>query len=366
MATLGRNDLKQWALPAGWDAARLELMRLASGETYADLVTDITDALNIANRALTTDSIISSLCHISDEMTMEYPIGVTNGFEDHTEYSQPDAKRGATTGHMVEKVHVDRKLGWTFDFLRMARRSQIDADISSAMQDLRDIFQKRVLTRMSKSTYTAVGSGGKSMPVADGGTADSTYVPPQRPDRSTAFAYTHSHLQRLNGITQASLETVIAHLWEHGYDAPFDLLVAQADLSSWSNTTNVTGWIKRADGLIRYGTQTDLANVADDYIAVIETSTYGPVRVRASARIPTTYYFAYKSFGPMDPRNPIRIVPSPTWGLGAALLAGDHIRQYPLENAIITMEMFLGVADRVGIVLAKNAASSTYTDPTIA
>lgn len=365
MATLGPNDLKQWALPPGWDAARLMQYSLSTGESYDDLINDITGGLQIANAALLRDPIIASLVSVGEDQTVEYRTGVSNGFEDHTEYGTPDAKRGGTTGHMLEPIHKDRKLAWTYDFLRKARRAQIDADVSSAMQDLKDMFQKAILTRLSKSTYTAVGSAGKSMPVADGGTADSTYVPPMMPERASAFAYTHSHLQRLDGITQANLETTVTHLWEHGFDAPYDLLIAQADLSSWANTTNVTGWIKRADGLIRYGTQTDLANVDDGYLAVIETN-LGPVRVRATARIPTTFYFLYKSFGPLDDRNPIKLAPSATYGLGAVLLSGDHIRHYPLENAILTAEFYLGIQDRVSTVLTRNATTSTYTDPTIA
>ena len=200
------------------------------------------------------------------------------------------------------------------------------------------------------------------MPVADGGTADSTYVPPMMPERAAAFAYTHTHLQRLDGITQANLETTVTHLWEHGYDAPYDLLIAQADLSSWANTTNVTGWVKRADGLIRYGTQTDLANIDDGYLAVIETP-LGPVRVRASARIPTTFYFLYKSFGPLDSRNVLRLSPSPNYGLGAVLLAGDHIRHYPMENAILTSEFYIGIQDRVGAVLTRQASGQHVHRP---
>jgi hypothetical protein len=362
MATLGPNDLKQWALPPGWDAARLSQYALASGETYDDLLADITAGLQIANAALLRDPIIASLVTVGDEMTFEYATGVSNGFEDHTEYGQPDTKRGATTGHMAEPVHKDRKLGWTYDFLRKSRRSQIDSDIASAMQDLSNMWQKTILQRLFKSTYTGVGSAGKSMPVADGGTADSTYVPRNNPARAAEFANTHTHL--LQGTwSQANLETAVKHLWEHGYDAPYDLLVAQADLANWSNTTNLTGWIKRADGMIRYGTQTDLANLDDGYIAVIETSTYGPVRVRASARIPTTFWAVYKSYGALDSRNLMRVVPSPTYGLGAVLLSGDHIRHYPLENAILTAEFYLGIQDRVGAVL--NKSGGVYSVPTI-
>lgn len=362
MATLGPNDLKQWALPPGWDAARLQQLALASGETYDQLIDDITVGLNMANAALLRDPIIASLVSVTEDMTLEYATGVSNGFEDHTEYSGPDAKRGAMTGHMLEPVDKDRKLSWTFDFLRKARRSQIDADIASAMADLRNVWQRTILQRLFKSTYTAVGSAGKSMPVADAGTADSTYVPVNVPDRAAAFASTHTHL--LQGTwSQANLETAVGHLWEHGHDAPYDLLVAQADLANWSNTTNLTGWIKRADGLIRYGNQTDLAAVDDQYIAVIETSTYGPVRVRASARIPTTFWTVYKSYGALDSRNVMRVKPSMTWGLGAALLAGDHIRTYPLENALLRLEFYLGIQDRVGAVLNKSGGA--YSIPVI-
>lgn len=363
---LGPNDLKQWALPPGWDAARLMQLSLASGETYADLIDDITGALEIVNANLLRDPVIASLISVTEESTLEYQTGVSNGFEDHTEYGQPDAKRGATTGHMLEPIHKDRKLGWTMDALRKARRSKIDADISSAIEDLRNMWQQTILTRLTKSTYTAVGSAGKSAPVADGGTADSTYIPPFKPERAAAFAYTHTHLQRLDGITQANLETLVAHLWEHGADAPYDLLVAQADMSSWSNTTNVTGWIKRADGLIRYGTQTDLANVDDGYLGVIETSSYGPVRVRATARFPTKYAVLYKSYGALDARNPIKIKPSASYGLGAVLLSGPNIQRYPLENAILTSEFEIGIGDRVGAVLLYNHTSASYVDPTIA
>lgn len=364
MATLGPNDLKQYALPPGWDAARLSQLALASGETYDQLVTDIAGALAVANGDLMNDPIIGSLICESTEQTVEVRTGVSNVFTDHTEYGLPDAQRANTTGWMLESVAKDRKLGWTWDFLRKCRRSQIDADIASALQDLKDVWQKTILQRLFKSTYTTVGSAGKSMPVCDAGTADSTFIPVNYAARATAFANTHTHLRNLNGITQANLEALVAHLWEHGIDAPYDLLIAQADVSSWSNTTNVTGYVKRADDLIRYGTQTDLASVGAGYLAAIETSAYGPVRVRASARIPTTYAVLYKSYSAGDSRNVMRVAPGPLGGLGAIMLAGQYMRQFPLENAVLFLEFYLGIQDRTSAVLFKNTAGA-WADPTI-
>ncbi len=362
MSVLGPNDLKQWGLPPGWDAARLAQLQLASGESYAQLVSDINSGLAMANAALLADPLIASLVHLSDERTTEYGVGVSNGFENHTEYGRPENKRGKTTGHMAEPIDKDRATGWTKDFLEKARRSQIDADIASIVQDLKDGWAQAILTRHFKSTYTAVGSAGKSMPYADGGTADSTYIPPQNPGRAAAFTSSHDHIVQLDTITQANLETACSNLWEHGYDGPFDLLIPQADVASWSNTTNVTGYIKKADGLIRYGNATDLAQVANDYIGVIETSAYGTVRVRATARIPTAYWSLYKSFGPLDSRNPIRIVP-PAAGVGAEMQFGAAPVYYPLEEVFLRLRFEIALANRVGAVLVKSGGA--YSDPTI-
>jgi len=364
MATLGINDLKQYALPATWDASYLRNLALEGGETYEALIADIAGALSVANSDLLADPMYGGLVYSTDEATVEYRSGVSNGFEAHSEYSNPDAKRAAVAGHMLPLLPYDRAFGWTWDFLRKARRSQIDADIASGLDDLKDIFQKKILTRLFKSTYDAVGSG-KSVPLADGGTADSTYVPVAVPARGGTFLYTHNHFKFASGITQANLETHLGTLWEHGYDAPFDMIIAQADIGAWSTVANVTGWKDKASPEIQYGNSESLANVDASYIGAITTK-YGAVRVRATGRVPTAYYALYKSYGANDQRNPLRVRESSSFGLGAVLLAGDHVRQFPLENANMFFEFGVGVGEsRVAAVACKNDAGS-YTDPTIA
>ena len=363
MATLGPNDLKQFALPTYWDAAELEKYRLADGTTYDALIADIGSALAMANARLMADPIMASLCSITTEMAVEYRIGVSNGFEAHTEYGRPDAKRGATTGHMLPLNGYDRAFGWTWDFLRKARRSQIDADIASGIDDLRDKFEQQVLTRLFKSTYTAVGSSGRSMPWADGGTAEATYVPVAYPERGGTFLYTHDHIEPLNGITQTNLETAVLDLWEHGMDGPFELLVSATDISSWTDVTSVTGFVPKASPMIRYGLTQDLAQLGDDYLGAVETD-YGLCVLRATGRIPTAFWAVYKSYGAGDQRNPLKVRVG-DYGLGAILLAGDHIREYPLENCILFTEFGVGVGeDRTAAIVVKNTSGS-YADPTI-
>jgi hypothetical protein len=258
----------------------------------------------------------------------------------------------------------DRGLGWTWDFLQRARRPQIDADIASAMADVHSLYRKAVLTRIFKNTYTAVGTGaGRSQPFADGGTADATYVPIATPDRGGTFLYTHNHITFQNGFTQAFVEVAVRNLWEHGYDAPYDMVVSATDMASWTDTSNVTGWVPKASELIRYGMTADLASLGDEFVGAIDTA-YGVVRVRATSRIPTLYWAVYKSFGALDQRNPLQVRYDPKFGVGAVLLPSDMgIREYPFENAILYARFGVGVANRVGAVAYKVAGS--YTIPTI-
>ena len=362
MATLGVNDLKQYALPTYFDAGLLAQISLEAGYSYETMLSDVATGLAMANAALLTDPLVSGLISLTTEASLEYPIGVSNGFQVHTEYSRPDQKRGATTGHMIPMIGYDRGMGWTWDFLRKARQVQIDADVASAMADLRNIWVQQVLTRLFKSTYDSVSSG-RSMPLADGGTADSTYVPPAYPDRGGTFLYTHDHVEDYDGITQANLELAVKHVWEHGYDSPYELLVSEVNISSWTDTSSITGFVPKASPLLRYGMTADLATVGDDYIGAVETD-YGVCRVRAIGRVPTGFYSVYKSFGALDQRNPLRVRYNPAFGIGAILMAGDHIRQFPFENAILFSEFGVTVADRVAAIVVENSAGS-YATPTI-
>lgn len=363
MSILGPNDLKQFALPTYIDAAYISKYRLASGETYEQYIGEVTQALAMQNGALLSDPMVGGLISLTSEMMAEYAIGVSNGFNVATEYGRGDAQRGKTTGHMLPLIAYDRPTGWTWMSLQKARRAQLDADIASILADLRNIWHKNILARLFKSTYDSVGSG-RSVPFADGGTADSAYVPPFMPDRATEFAYTHQHYAALNGITQANLVTAVKNVWEHGHDAPYELLVPQADIASWTAVATVTGFVPRASSLIRYGSTQDLANVAESYIGAVETD-YGPVQMRMNARIPTGYWALYKSYGAQDQRNPLKVRYNERYGIGAILLAGDHIRTYPLENAIAFSEFGVGIGDRTAAVLIENSGDGVYTTPTI-
>jgi hypothetical protein len=142
------------------------------------------------------------------------------------------------------------------------------------------------------------------------------------------------------------------------------LLVAEADLGSWQNTTNVTGFVPRNYGLVQYGNQTALAQVGDKYQGVI-TTPRGPVRLWTSARIPTGYWDVYKSYGRGDVRNPLWMRIDPLWGMAPKLIV-ENVSRVPLAGAIVQIKYGIGVGeDRTNSVAVLNASSGSYTSPTI-
>jgi hypothetical protein len=371
MGTLGPNDLKNISLPSAWDNTELSRLRLRDGTTYETLLRDIDDALTIVNGQM-QGGFLSNLISMTTEPAVEYRTGVSNGFEDHTEYTKPDPKRAKTTGHMLPIKKIDRALGWTADFLEEARQVQIDADIASMIDDARNAYEKMVLTRLFKieeetGAAYGLGSGGVSVPFASGAVGTIPWTPPQNPARMiNPFSSTHTHYLRLDGISQTNIEAAVAHLWEHGADGPFDLIASLADLAAWQNTTNVTGFKMIADPLIQYGVDNDLALVnASTYQGVIQTK-YGVVRLWANGRIPTTFYSVVKTYGANDQRNPLRIRYDELFGFGVKLRS-EFVSSYPLYGAIGVMKLGAGVGiDRSAAVLVRNAGSGDYTTPTIA
>jgi len=370
MSQLGPNDLKNVSLPSAWDTAALKLLALRDGKTYEEMIADIDAALGAVNSSL-LNGYLGGLVSLTDEPTVEYRSGVSNGFEDHTEYTNPDAKRAAVTGHMLPIRKSDRALGWTADFLEEARSAQLDADIASMIEDAVNWFEKSIFTRLFKmeeesGKANGLGSSGISVPFADGGNGTIAFVPTPNPARMlNAFTSAHDHYLRLNGITQANLETAIGHLWEHGIDGPYELIVALADLSSWQNTSNVTGFVKNSNAFVSYGSDTSLATVDDQIYQGVVTTKYGPARLYANGRIPTGYWAITKTFGANDQRNPLRVRYDPQFGFGVKLVT-QFVSRFPLYGAIGQIKSGVGVGEaRVMTVAVENDSSGDYATPTI-
>jgi hypothetical protein len=368
MATLSFADLKNLAYPTLWDLAEMKKLQLADGATFDQMIGDVSAAARIMNGELLSMPHYGDLFAVQDNIEIEYPVGVTNGVEESSEYSTPTPKRGKTSGHSLPIKAYDRALGWTIMYLRKARRISLDADIRSAMVDIRDDWQKKLLTRFFKSTAEAVGAtSGASVPFADGGTADSTYVPLSGPD-GQSFLYTHNHFLRYDTIAHAIAPAVL-HLREHGHVAPYDLIGSQTDQAVYAALTMATDGVAfhaPAWSDLLLGSQQDRARLGDinQYMGLIETP-YGIVRLWLTPRVPTNYFGMFKSYGAGDARNPLRVRFDPKVGFGWQLVPGAWVNN-PVTLAVMYAEYGFGIgSDRTNGVAVYKAAAGNYTDPTI-
>jgi len=362
-------NLKHVGLPGGWDATELTRLTLADGTTYQQIVKDIDDGLQIAGEML-MQSYAAQLISITDEPALEYGQGASGGFTRITERGKGEGTRGATGGHMLPLLGWDAPLFWTYLFLKNARRRQLDENVDNIIRHTKDVFEKQVYTRFFKMEeetghYFGLGASGYSVPFCDGGAGTQAFTPKAYPDRGGTFAASHDHYLRLNGITQANLESAVAALWEHGVDGPYDLVASYADLSSWTNTTNVTGYIERPDPSVAYGNSSELANVSDIYQGGVKTD-LGFVRLKTSGRVPTGYWGVTKVHGVNDPRNPLKVRVEKGRTMVTPELIVENMGSFPLQGAVPMIFFGVGVGEmREAAVLVENDSSGDYATPTI-
>ncbi len=365
MAILGFGDMKLTALHALWDSAEMTKIRLQEGTTFEQMINDVQSALGLVNSSLLSMAHYSSLISIQDTLEVEYPIGVPNGVEESTEYSTPTPKQGNTTGHNIPLRSYDRALGWTYLYMRKARMTKLDADVRSAMSDITNDWQQRILTRLFKMEGETVGTtSNSSVPLADGGTTDSKYVPMNSPE-GEVFTSSHDHFLRHATISNANLTIALEHLQEHGHESPFDIIASRADASSWSG---IDSGFKNPEwaGIVYKASATERAQETDisNYFGYIETD-YGIARIWLTPRVPTNYYSVYKSYGQGDARSPVRVRLDPGWGFGWAIVPGVWVNAPQLLGVMYTEYGFGIGEDRTNGVCVEIDASGDYATPTI-
>ncbi len=370
MAVLGFSDLKNTALPSLWDATVITQVRLAEGASFEELLADIRMGLQELNGQLLSMPHYADLFAVQDEPNLEYPIGVSNGFEDATEYSAPQPQRGKTTGHMLPLFPYDRGLGWTMMYLRKARSSKLDADVRSVVIDGKQLWQQKLLSRFFSDSGVTVGAtANASVPFCDAGSTDSTYVPPRSPE-GEIFTSSHDHFlgYSTSGITQdvvdqGAVDVAVETLQEHGHKSPFDIIGSRADASSW---TSVTGFKPpNWPGIVYHSSAVERAavNEVSDYMGYIEGD-YGIARLWLTPRVPTDNFGAFKTYGPGDPRNPLRVRIDRNVGFGYNLVPGLWVNA-PSHMAVAWAEFGVGVGEDRTNGVCVDVAASSWAAPTI-
>lgn len=358
--TLGARDTTSLALLTGYDAATIARFTTSDGASYQQVVNEISTALAALNAELANDSLFSGLAYYSGEPTVEYRIGGSNGFETFTEYGRADPKRAATEGHTIPLIPKDRRLAWTWKYLKDASMSQIQADIADAIYDARSLWRVAMLTRLLKRGDDAVGSGYSPGFATAAASTSVDFVPPSY--NGTDFTSAHEHYVGIAGgvFTTAVFSDAFDELREHGHEAPYEFLIGPSDRAT---VEALTGFVPVSDPIINYGSTESTAsmNAAEGYIG-----TLNHFRIREVRGMPQYYGVGYKSYGPNSQRNPLRVrlergMSAPQVVLMTDPQAGNALN--PLQNAMLYVEIGVGVADRTAAT-PRYVNNATWADGT--
>lgn len=364
---LGPRDTSSLVMLTGWDAIELKKFQLADGTTYETVAQMLGLAMGGVNAELANAALWSTLVSYTDQPDIEYRVGASISMERHTEYGLPDQQRATTEGHMLPFDAWDFRLGWTWDYLRRARISQVQADIAAGAQAVRNKWRLGLLTRLFQRGDDSIGASGYSPGFAT--TAASTsvdFVPPAWGGQS--FTSTHEHYIAITGgaFTVAVFTDIRDELREHGHLPPYDVLIGPSDEST---VRGLTGFIQVGQQLVSYGNTTTLATFGaeDDelsgsyYIGMINDC-----RVRVVPGIPQYYAFGYKSYGANNPKNPLRIRLDKGQSRPAFMVMTDPRSgkgAYPLQNLMVFGEFGVGVGDRTNGT-PRYVNSTTWADGT--
>lgn len=362
MAILGYAQLANDGLLPNWDKDEMNRVKLAENASFMDILEEADAAVQEASQAFIDDPRWAGLLAVQDTAEVEYGTGNVGGVKELTESGIPDPRRGQTAGHQIGLKDWGDGLGWTMFGLRDRRRSQLDADIKVAVDSVTAHMQWRTLTAFFRMEAVVLGTG-KTVPFADGGTADSTFVPMTSPE-GVIFQSTHDHFIRQAALNDANVNTVINHLWEHGHRGLYDIVASSLDTSTWQG---LTGFRKPTWTDLNYQQSIEVrAAVADNdlFIGYFEGEK-GIARIWISGRVPTNYWGIYKNYGALDPRNPLRARIAPVDGFGFKIMPGQFVNA-PNHVAVFHARHEMAVGqDRTNGVCVYVAGSGDYITPTI-
>lgn len=361
---LGANDMKQLALPVGWDASELTKFQLADGTTYDAIVNDIVAGLTGVGQRLLNHPIYGRLIYATDEQGKEYGNGDGQPeMVESVEYVTSEPRRADTIGHMWPLGTREFVLGWTEEYLEKARRQQVMVQIRRAVQAVQNTWEKKILTRFFSIAENTLGNSGKDVPFAAGGGI--AFVPESINGQD--FDATHTHFARVaaTGEHANQLEAGVAHLYHHGIEGPYLAIVSDTDRAIY---TALPKFIKPDRG-VQYiqGASSDVLTVAtmpdEVYFGMYETS-YGLVRLYATPRLPTGWMGITKEYGLNNPSNALAVRYDPRRGIQPYLKRSDQ-SQFPLALAKIKQTYGVGINRRELGYAVKFSASGSYTSPTI-
>jgi hypothetical protein len=259
---------------------------------------------------------------------------------------------------MLPLRKYDSSVMLTEEGLESMSLNRILLNVDSMILGAKTRHRREVLRRLTsdaeirvdkKTTVTSPGFAGS-------GTGDNVFSGNYPDGTALPNSYT-LYFRVASGSLSAGLKAAVAELrrWQVG---PFDLIGPQAQIDAIV-ALGAPDFIAAGSELIRQGSGTAEAQVdPNQYVGVFDKD----VRVRkpildySDANITI-----YKSFGNLNPRNPL------AWRYDEQRGRGAFVRSrslYPLDQAVLLQYFGIGVNNRTAVANIRVAGSGGYVAPT--
>jgi hypothetical protein len=358
----GYLDTTYIDLPDNIDETYLRGLEMRSGLTMEEMMTLIDQRLAAFNGSI--PAMVAMLISPTTEAETDGRGATPFDVHERGEYNVPRGQQNEVLKHMLPLRGYDVATNWTEDGLEEMSRQSIENQIDGIIMGLRNQAIVKTLTRLFSDAEMRVQatSTASSPGFAGSGTGANVFGGAYPDGRSLPSGYSHYYAADTDasGEPEATIYEAVKRLAEW-HDPPFDLLAPSAQVNT---VQGFDDFYDAGSALVRRGNVESEAQVdASMYVGVLATE-YGDVRVHRNLKRTSDSVIAiFKTYGNLDPRNPL------AWRYDEEKGRGAYLRSrslFPLSNAVVRHDYGIGVSDRTAAVLiSTGSGESTYNAPTI-
>jgi len=375
-------------IPAGVDGGRLALVMLKGNMTYEQLRAMIGAGAQDFNEEMMTAA--GDLFYPTTKIDVVYPNGGTlPTLEATSGGARPTLIRGNVIGHMIDRQVYSYAIGGDWRAMEDADPEYILAEVQAGNQMLRNLWETKILTRMTNYTETALGTSGFDVGWCSGSYSTLQYAPPQW--NGQVFDASHNHYTAYDSTVNNpntganytyydAVNLTVQNISQHGIVGLYKCYVSESDVSTIAALSEFTKLVRLSGLTIDRGGSTSGAQYFRDgqpgrtppmggrVIGSLQTD-YGEVELVATYRIPKGYGTMYRPGEQGSVQNALAVNYRPSFGLGVKLLEiPDFNTTFPLKECDLEMEFGVSCGSmRYQGAAFQFAASigTTYTNPTI-
>lgn len=356
----GYLDTTHIDFPIGLDEAYVRGLETPRGVSFERVLALIDERLRAASTIV--DPLVAALAYFTTQAAIAIDSPTLFELEEEAEYvlTRPDLAE-PVRGWLLPFRRYQKAMGFTEQGLEETTEAEIIRQIDSFLATFIRARSLKVLRRLFSAgeeyvdrTTTATSPG-----FAGSGTGDNAFVTPY-PD-GTALPGGYTHYYRDTAANRATMISTMRDQLARWNPGPFDLFGSATEIAAISALGEAGGFTKATSDLILRAQGVAAANVdAVRYVGVFGDD----VRVwHGRLELGSEPNFAvFKSYGDLNPRNPIAIRYDETFGRGIDL---QYRSLYPLENSFMRQRYGVGAGDRVGAALARVDDAGGYVAPTI-